>query len=76
MHRTNGDAQRLLAGAPEAATVQATYVIGLGWHVRVIVRRQFQEWGQAAREDYEGLSTEECVQVIEDALTTNLLEPR
>ena len=71
--RSNEDGRRLMAGAPEAVTVQGTYVIGLGWNVTIAVRRQFQGWAEARRDRYEGLVTEECVQVIEAALSSEML---
>ena len=63
---------RLVCGEPESVSVAAHYVAGLGWHLTILVRRQFQEWSEASKGVYERLTTPEMVCVIDAALSTEL----
>jgi hypothetical protein len=63
---------RLIAGEPEALVVSAHFVVGLGWAVKISVRRQFQLWGEAATGLYEMLTTEELFDVVGAALAAEL----
>lgn len=63
---------RLPIGEVEAVTVQATYVVGLGWHLRIAARRQFQAWCEASRGEYDFLTTPELLDVIDVALAKEL----
>jgi hypothetical protein len=59
---------RLIAGEPEALVVSAHFVVGLGWSLKISVRRQFQLWGEAATGTYDMLSTPELYDVVCSAL--------
>lgn len=72
MLRENGSAPRLVTGEPESVSVAAHYVAGLGWHLTILVRRQFQEWSEASKGVYEQLTTPEMVCVIDAALSAEL----
>jgi hypothetical protein len=63
---------RLIAGEPEALVVSAHFVVGLGWSVKIQVRRQFQLWAEAAVGTYELLTTEELFDVVGSALSAEL----
>lgn len=62
--------QRLFEGAPEAAIIGAHYVAGEGWALRLQIRRQFQDWTDARTEEYERLTTDELVEVLDSSLGT------
>lgn len=66
------DDDRLIAGEVEAVSVQATYVVGLGWTLQIHARRQFQSWAQAAHGSYDRLTTAEMVCTIDAALSAEL----
>jgi hypothetical protein len=63
---------RLLPGEPESIVINAHYEAGLGWHLGIVIRRQFQEWADASSGTYELLSTPELVSVIEATLCLEL----
>lgn len=64
---------RLIPGEPEALVISAHHQAGFGWNVKVSVRRQFQLWEEASDASYEGLTTEELVDVIEMSVGLELL---
>lgn len=72
MLRRFDDDGRLVAGEVEALSVQATYVVGLGWSLSIAARRQFQNWSQASRGDYDRLTTAEMVTTIDAAICSEL----
>jgi hypothetical protein len=63
---------RLVPGEVESVQVSAIHVAGYGWRVAILARRQFQDWAHASRGEYERLSTEELVTVIDAALSAEL----
>jgi hypothetical protein len=63
---------RLPIGEIEAVNVQAVYVVGLGWNLRIGARRQFQGWDEASRGEYQMLTTPELLSVIDSALAVEL----
>lgn len=63
---------RLVAGEVEAISVQATYVVGLGWSLQIHARRQFQAWDQASHGSYDRMTTAEMVCTIDAALCAEL----
>lgn len=58
------DEPRLFRLAPEAMHLQATYVIGSGWHLSIGMRRQDEQWTGSYRATYTHLTTEEMVDVV------------
>jgi hypothetical protein len=75
LHENLQRAPRLICGEPEALVVSAHFVVGLGWAVKISVRRQFQLWGEAATGLYEQLTTEELFDVVSAALAAELELP-
>ena len=73
MREPESPTPRLLKGAPESVQVAAQYVAGHGWCCSIGVRRQFQSWAEASRGEYEYLTTEELVDVLNAALGVELL---
>jgi len=71
LQRQNDDG-RLIAGEPEAISIQSTFVAGVGWTCAIHIRRQFQSWDQAAHGHYEMLSTPELVTLIDAAVCAEL----
>lgn len=55
---------RLFRLAPEAFAVTAHYEHGRGWALRVVVRRQDEQWDEAHCETYQQLSTPEALDVL------------
>jgi len=70
--RERGANGQLLPGEPEAVSVSATYVVGMGWDLTISIRRQFQTWAESSRGQYERLTTPEMVTVIDAALSSEL----
>lgn len=68
-----GDDERLFRLAHEAVAVTATYVWARGWTLRIGARRQGESWDTSWHEDYELLTTEELLQVLEAELSAQLL---
>jgi hypothetical protein len=66
------DAPQLVPGEVEAISVQATYVVGLGWSLQIHARRQFQNWSQASHGAYDRLTTAEMVCTVDAALSAEL----
>jgi hypothetical protein len=62
--------QQLFEGAVEACVIQAHFVLGEGWSLRLQLRRQFEDWAAARTETYERLSTDELVEVLDVSLVT------
>jgi len=71
LHQRSANGQ-VLPGEPEAVSVQATYVVGLGWDLTISIRRQFQTWAESSRGQYERLTTPEMVTVVDAALSSEL----
>jgi len=55
-------------GAVEAAIMGAHFHLGEGWTLRLQIRRQFEDWGDARTEVYERLTTDELVDILDVAL--------
>lgn len=65
------DQERLpFDGAVEAVIIGAHFVLGEGWTLRLQLRRQFEEWGDARTELYDHLTTDELVDVLDVSLGT------
>lgn len=62
------DQGKLFFGAVEAAIMGAHFTLGEGWTLRLQIRRQFEDWGDARTEVYERLTTDELVDVLDVAL--------
>lgn len=59
-----------LAGSVEAVIIGAQFTLGQGWTLRLQLRRQFEDWSDARAEVYEGLTTDELVDVLDASLGT------
>jgi hypothetical protein len=55
---------RMFRLAPAALHLQATFVPGEGWSLRVGMRRQDESWAEAYQAHYDHLSSEELADVI------------
>jgi hypothetical protein len=73
LQQPESESGRLFVGAPESVSLAAQYVVGHGWCCSIGIRAQFQTWADAARGEYEYLTTEELVDVIAAALAAELL---
>lgn len=56
---------RLFRLAPQVVSLQATFVGGSGWSMRIRVRRQDEPWDEAYDARYDHLTTEELLQVVD-----------
>lgn len=63
--------QQTLRLAPEDVVLQARYEMN-GWHLQVAVRRQGERWGDRSWTHYEGLTTSELIQTVDDHLSAQL----
>jgi len=59
-----------LGGAVEAAIIQAHFILGEGWTLRLTLRRQFEDWSDCRTELFDHLTTDELVDVLEASLGT------
>lgn len=62
------DQEQLFTGAVEAAILSAQYHLGQGWSLRLQLRRQFEDWADCRTEEYERLTTDELVEVLDVSL--------
>lgn len=65
-----GSQEKLFTGAVEACIIDAHFVLGEGWVLRLCLRRQFEDWADSRTEVYECLSTDELVEVLDSSLGT------
>lgn len=68
------DQQKLFEGAPEAMIVGAQWFPGDGWHLRVRLRRQYEDWMDARTVDYDRLTTPELMDVLDIELAAIRVE--